>query len=681
MATCLPALSCAGQRRDSLDGPRHLERRGFRRRPRFVAKMATCSADSADQFQLELPKSFKYKHKNFANKLATIISCELCDSMAVKRQQKKKKKEKKKLCADQRKHLILATCLLLLSQSLAPQQALAFCPNKCHCDDSLLSANCTQTLALTFVPMTLNPLLKSLTLNRLQLVELSNSLSVYRQLEYLNLNSNQLRQLSYGNFNFRPAPNHLLLPGAQSKQTLLDSSAAHNHSRAIRLALERSLGAFGAAQDSAAAASGFQGLDSAATSGSDKANELASSVVTGGGGQSEGFHLRLRELHLSDNKIEQLGEGATGGGGDENEENLAADESSAIELDETLVGLSKQEEKQQVVAKRRRLRAQELERVAPFLALTQLELLDLSANKLSRLEEHTFLGLIRLRQLDLSRNGLQFIHRHSLVGLIELRSLNLAQNKLLQQLQVQTSGWHLGHLGVAFCHGPLVELRHLDLSDNFQQSGGAEGGSDLISQERKRHILAKQTLKCTPKLQSCQLSNLGLRHIATSALDGLHNLSLLNLSSNPLEQVPDELGRARGLGATLLELDLSNTLIEFVSLKSSNSFNSLGALQVLHLNQMARLVSFDLAALAWLRGGGGGGALEQDGLELAGQQVAPSGDGAHLNSQLIELHLNQNKRHLVRKHWRKSNWMTSVLQAVNIHLLVSSQNVKLVMMY
>lgn len=395
----------------------------------------------------------------------------------------------------------------LLFALLVPPGADAFCPLKCLCNDETLSANCTQVPLISMVPMTFNPSLKRLALNHLPLTELSNSLSVYPNLEYLSLNWNQLRQIKYHNFNFSPAPHSLQLSG---------------------------------------------GSGSGGGGGANSATQLKSRDFERDLVSSSNSLAHLRELSLADNRIEQLGE-----------------ESRPInEQDQAEAGT--------------RLRSAELERRSPFLGLTRLLVLELAGNRLSRLGRHAFLGLMRLRRLDLSRNSLEFIDRHSFVGLIELESLKLSQNRLGQQL---------AHLGQTLCRAPVGELRELDLSDNRQAGQDTEQGQADI-------LLPHQMFVCADKLTSLDLSGLQLRHIQVSAFDNLRHLEWLSLARNQLSQVPSEaLAYSKAnLSMSLRHLNLNDNLIEFVN---AGSLSSLRSLEVLSMQFMPRLVSFDLAALSF----------------------------------------------------------------------------------
>lgn len=462
--------------------------------------------------------------------------------------------------------LFLNGCLFFGFISNLVSQSESFCPFRCFCNDQSLSANCTQVPSISIVPMTLNPLLKSLTLNQVPIYELSNSLSIYRQLEYLDLNFNQLKQIKYENFNFKPAPSSLSLhnhrhhpqhqqsktsPNSRSSSSTILNSQQEQLAESLRADIDRS-----------------QELEPEAPMGAESGDEIR-------------FH--LRELRLANNRIEQLG---------------SIQESDLIDVPYDTSSLDKLEDNpsddpslQAFISKR--LRSVELERLAPFLTLTRLKLLDLSGNRLTRLHQHAFLGLVRLRQLDLSRNGLEFLSEFAFVGLIELRELKLSQNHLAHQL-IQ--------LGRSLCRAPMVELAHLDISDNqatmvYNNNNNNHNGLDTQDHKSLTYLPSRMFV-CSPKLVTLRLDATRLRYIQVNAFDNLHQLSMLNLSRNPLEQVPTEAfaNEDSNLGSSLRQLDLSETQIEYVN---GRSLGSLRVLEKLSMNSMPRLVSFDLASLSF----------------------------------------------------------------------------------
>lgn len=91
--------------------------------------------------------------------------------------------------------LLISLLLIRLTRYVA-----AFCPIKCHCDDSLLLADCTGG-SLAVVPITLNPQLLELHLAANQIKSIKETLSFYNNLLILDLNDNQLQSLGERNFN------------------------------------------------------------------------------------------------------------------------------------------------------------------------------------------------------------------------------------------------------------------------------------------------------------------------------------------------------------------------------------------------------------------------------------------------------------------------------------------------
>lgn len=486
-------------------------------------------------------KSFKYKHKLGAgDKVYQRKTSNGCDKLRI----------------------VFNYGLALVALASIPNSVSAFCPYKCHCNDQLLSVNCTQISSISIVPMTLNPLLRHMMLNQLPLYELSNSLSVYRQLEVLNLRSNQLRQIKYENFNFKQLKSgtSITLNLNHFHSSSATNYPANNHdelnqnneqlARHFKMAIDKS-------------------LPSSTSPSSDE-------------GSSDEIRFHLRELDLSDNRIDQLGE---------------------MLIDEEFDGFGESE-------KFKRLRSSDLERQSPFLTLSRLEILSLAGNRLSNLNQHAFLGLVRLKKLDLSRNYLEYLNKHSFVGLIELEILNLSQNKLAKQLNV---------ISLSFCRAPMSELRHLDLSENYASTGYGPRQSIVIDGLATDNVVPNQMFICTPRLITLKLNSLQLKHLQGNSLDNLQQLESLNLSRNFLDQVPSEAFDRSRLHLSLRQLDLSETLIESVNMKS---LNSLKKLQKLTMNRMPMLVNFDLASVHH---------------QLNEEHI-------YVNDHLMELELKQNSR-------------------------------------
>lgn len=92
---------------------------------------------------------------------------------------------------------IKSTVTLLLLLLLTPISAL--CPSRCNCDESKLAVDCKDGL-LDLVPITLNPSLSELYLNRNIIKSIASSFTFYRKLQLLDLSNNAITSLGSRNF-------------------------------------------------------------------------------------------------------------------------------------------------------------------------------------------------------------------------------------------------------------------------------------------------------------------------------------------------------------------------------------------------------------------------------------------------------------------------------------------------
>src|ERR1700744_6023386 len=75
----------------------------------------------------------------------------------------------------------------------------ALCPMRCNCSDERLTVFCNNSL-LDVVPITLNPELKELYLSHNEIKSIFSSVTVYRDLQVLDLTHNSMTSLGKKNF-------------------------------------------------------------------------------------------------------------------------------------------------------------------------------------------------------------------------------------------------------------------------------------------------------------------------------------------------------------------------------------------------------------------------------------------------------------------------------------------------
>lgn len=166
---------------------------------------------------------------------------------------------------------------------------------------------------------------------------------------------------------------------------------------------------------------------------------------------------------------------------------------------------------------------------------------NLRGNKISTLTERCFLRNRWLVELDISANEISDIHPQAFIGARQLTFVNLSANALKGSLPSNTFATN-------------YNLRTLDLSLNRLQSVG------------NLSILMLQNLD----LSQCQINE--IRH---DSLTSLPWLSYLNLSSNPLENIPDNIQ-----SWYLKQLDLSYCRLSSIT---NDTFRRLPDIQSINL--------------------------------------------------------------------------------------------------
>ena len=215
-----------------------------------------------------------------------------------------------------------------------------------------------------------------------------------------------------------------------------------------------------------------------------------------------------------------------------------------------------------------------IERVEAFTfsgSFDNIKLLDLSFNKLKRLEANTFVGLRNLEILGLNNNQLSRLDPNAFDGLVRLQRLYLNRNELTHLTSDQ--------------FGQLSNLVELNLAQNKIKS--------IESADSFRHLVG---LKCL-SMKSNRLSG----HVSMSLFEHLKSVNELDLSNNQLESI-DFLMRNNNL-CNLSSLNLShNQLMEIKSTKDSAA--CLSSLLKLNLasNQLnlKALANFNLINLKWI---------------------------------------------------------------------------------
>lgn len=203
-----------------------------------------------------------------------------------------------------------------------------------------------------------------------------------------------------------------------------------------------------------------------------------------------------------------------------------------------------------------------------FIELENLEMLDLSQNKLKELPDRVFEPLTSLRNLDLSSNQITHISQESFAGLQLLERLYLHSNTiksihpaafddLEQLLELKLYRNELTTV-------PALRMPHLLLLDLRFNKIPSPGPSDLQ----------------TPKLESLKLGGLGLSTLNQELLGSFKNIHELDISNNQLKDFPPVLWEARGL----VRLHLAG--------------NPMGPLKWEHFQNLTELQDLDISNLS-----------------------------------------------------------------------------------
>ncbi|XP_035471369.1 vasorin b [Scophthalmus maximus] len=203
-----------------------------------------------------------------------------------------------------------------------------------------------------------------------------------------------------------------------------------------------------------------------------------------------------------------------------------------------------------------------------FDGMENLEMLDLSQNKLTEIPDRVFEPLTSLRNLDLSSNQISHISEECFQGMALLERLYLysnliktihpaAFNGLENLLELKIQGNQLTSL-------PALSMPHLLLLDLRFNVLHTLGPSDLQ----------------TPNLESLKLGGVGLTSLDKELIGNLKNLHELDISGNQIESFPSVLKETQGL----IHLSLAG--------------NPMGPLKVQDLKKLGELQELDISSLS-----------------------------------------------------------------------------------
>lgn len=214
------------------------------------------------------------------------------------------------------------------------------------------------------------------------------------------------------------------------------------------------------------------------------------------------------------------------------------------------------------------LRRNQIETITNELSsYTDLEMLDLSENRIVLLQTQVFLNLTNLRLLRLDKNKITDLHKDLFVGLQQLTVLNLNDNNIAY-----------------IPSGTFADLSKLELLDLSRNTITAS-------------LMSPRTFSGLSNMQTLILSNNRLRTLPSSSLKFLDNLKMLDLSYNVIETIQSN--GFFGL-SSLNELHLHDNEIDFVTKWAFQGLNWLRKL-TLYNNRLKSIPTDPLSELHHLQ--------------------------------------------------------------------------------
>ena len=370
---------------------------------------------------------------------------------------------------------------ILVTGCAIPSGVHALCPIRCTCDENKLSVDCKEA-SLDVVPITLNPSISELFLNKNHIKSISLSFNFYRKLRLLDLSGNALTLIGSGNFAFQRQLKVLFMSknkisdlekstfsGLESLRVL---SLSENHLKEIT---------------DVAVFHPLKNLEQLDLSG----NELTTLSQ-----HSLSGLLNLRSLHLQRNRFRVVPSQALSG--------LAA----LLELDfsgNDLQGRLVERSFALPALVDLNLQSNAIESLSPGAVSGTVRTLHLASNRLQAIPTEAFAALPELENLSIGRNRITAIGENAFSGLKNMKSLVLRNDDSLNLIHMN-----------AFSHNPLLESVSIDFCPN------------LHTIEPETFIYAKENLR------RVSLRGNGIRHLHEHLFDW-HELESLDVRGNPFE--------------------------------------------------------------------------------------------------------------------------------------------------
>lgn len=425
--------------------------------------------------------------------------------------------------------IILLTSIILIGQAqLSIQQQNPFCPKSCTCDEPSLEILCKEPIGTSGIPHTLNPATTKIVINNAQTTQLT-GLEVFVKLEHLDLSRNKLSLIDFKEISKAPHLKYLNTSHnyiTDLKDTLVTNALA---------AIQQPISAFLSQPESDISDS----VDSLKRL--SKINIINfflnhNEITTIANLTFIRWH-RLQRLDLSNNNISFLDSLSLAGLGKLEYLNIRANrlkQVPTISLQNTIISLPSPNAY-----------------LGPSSSKPpSLKVIDLGENSLNNLLSNSFASLERVQELYLDSCSLTQIHDEAFRGLHTLTTLILERNNLLE---IPSSSF-----------SSISVLRTLNLNSNKIKSIPRNAFTELINLE-ELHInyglfntLVKGVFHGLHNLRYLEITlNQNLTEIQKGVFEDLHKLKIIDLHSNALTSLPDDLSK-RGLEL----LDLRNNSLQ-----------------------------------------------------------------------------------------------------------------------